>query len=90
MPGQDYAEVSRRLADAGLPADLPCVIVSSASGAQQQLRWSSVGALASEGKLPAPALMIVGRVASQQIREISDAYWRGEHNDPASQTVSVS
>jgi siroheme synthase len=90
MPGPDYAEVSRRLADAGLPADLPCVIVSSASGAQQQLRWSSVGALAIEEKLPAPALMIVGRVASQQIREIGDAFWRGGHNDSASQMVSVS
>ncbi|MGB6884792.1 MAG: uroporphyrinogen-III C-methyltransferase, partial [Candidatus Acidiferrum sp.] len=67
MPGPDYAEVSRRLADAGLPNDLPCAIVSGASGSQQQVRWSSVGGLAGEEKLPAPALMIVGRVASQQI-----------------------
>jgi uroporphyrin-III C-methyltransferase len=90
MPGPDYAEVSRRLADAGLPADLPCVIVSNASGSQQQLCWSNVGALATEEKLPAPALLIVGRVASQQIREIGDAFWRGERNDSASRTVSVS
>src|ERR1700719_3325622 len=37
MPGPDYAEVARRLADAGLPADLPCVVVSGASGSQQQV-----------------------------------------------------
>ncbi len=34
--------------------------------------------------------MIVGRVASQQMREIGDAFWRGEQNERATQTVSVS
>jgi uroporphyrin-III C-methyltransferase len=90
MPGPDYAEVSRRLEEAGLPGDLPCVIVSGASGSQQQVRWSSVGLLSIEEKLPAPALMIVGRVASQQIREIGDAFWRGEVTESPSQRVSVS
>jgi uroporphyrin-III C-methyltransferase len=90
MPGPDYAEVARRLADAGLPADLPCVVVSGASGSQQQVRWSSVGALSFEEKLPAPAVMIVGRVASRQIREIGEAFWRGEKNESAAQTVSIS
>jgi uroporphyrin-III C-methyltransferase len=90
MPGPDYAEVGQRLEDAGLPADLPCVIVSGASSAQQQVCWSSVGALSTEQKLPAPALMIVGRVASRQIREIGEAFWRSEPNAPATRPVSVS
>ena len=90
MPGPDYAEVARRLADAGLPVDLPCVIVSGASGSQQQLCWSTVGALSREEQLPAPALMIVGRVASRQIREIEDAFWRGDLDESSPQTVSVS
>ena len=90
MPGPDYAEVSRRLAGAGLPDDLPCVIVSGASGSQQQVRWSSVGALSVEEKLPAPALMIVGRVASRQVREIGEAFWNGERDEPSAQRVSVS
>jgi uroporphyrin-III C-methyltransferase len=90
MPGPDYTEVGRRLAEAGLPEDLPCVIVSGASGSQQQVRWSTVGGLATEEKLPAPALMIVGRVASQQIREIGDAFWRGERNESTAQSVSIS
>jgi uroporphyrin-III C-methyltransferase len=89
MPGPDYAEVAHRLADAGLPGDLPCVIVSGASGSQQQVRWSSVGALSVEEKLPAPALMIVGRVATQQIREIGDAFWRGRRDDSMTQTLFV-
>jgi uroporphyrin-III C-methyltransferase len=90
MPGPDYAEVARRLKDAGLPSDLPCVIVSGASSSQQQVRWSSVGALSAEEKLPAPALMIVGRVASQQVRELGDAFWREEGRGFEGQTISVS
>jgi uroporphyrin-III C-methyltransferase len=90
MPGPDYAAVAQRLTEAGLPADLPCIIVSGASSPQQQVRWSSVGALSTEEKLPAPALMIVGRVASQQIREIGEAFWRSEPKASASRPVSVS
>jgi uroporphyrin-III C-methyltransferase len=78
MPGPDYAEVSERLRDAGLPPELPCVIVSNATSSQQQVRWTSVARLAREEKLPAPALLIVGRVATRQIREISAAFWNGD------------
>jgi uroporphyrin-III C-methyltransferase len=90
MPGPDYAEVARRLKDAGLPSDLPCVIVSGASTLQQQVRWSSVGALSAEEKLPAPALMIVGRVASQQVRELGGVFWREAGRASEAQTISVS
>jgi uroporphyrin-III C-methyltransferase len=78
MPGPDYAEVSERLYDAGLPSELPCVIVSNATSSQQQVRWTTVAKLAHEEKLPAPALLIVGRVASQQVQEIGAAFWREE------------
>jgi siroheme synthase len=81
MPGPDYAEVARRLRDGGLPEDLPCVIVSNATGAEQQIRWTNLGRLATEEKLSAPALMIVGRVASQRVQEISKAFWRSEANE---------
>jgi len=90
MPGPDYAEIARRLADAGLPGDLPCVIVSSASGSRQQIRWSNVGALAAEEKLPAPALMIVGRIGSRRIREIGSEFWRGQRNESTGRRVSIS
>ena len=46
MPGADYAEVAQRLRDAGLPDDLPCVIVSNATSAQQRIRRTSVAELA--------------------------------------------
>jgi uroporphyrin-III C-methyltransferase len=90
MPGADYKEVSQRLQEGGLPADLPCVIVSNVTSSQQQVRWSSVGRLASEEKLPAPALLIVGRVASREIEELRSAFWEGEGKTLHPQHLSVS
>src|SRR5229473_5909185 len=90
MPGPDYAEVAQRLREGGLPDDLPWVIVSNATGAEQQIRWTTVARLASEQRLPAPALVIVGRVASQKVQGISKAFWRNEvdeRNVPRSAAV---
>ncbi len=89
MPGADYAEVSERLLGGGLPADLPCVIVSQATGSQQQVRWSNVARLASEERLPAPALLIVGRVASHDVAELSASFWKTNRSDPALEHVPV-
>ena len=89
MPGADYAEVSERLHWGGLPADLPCVIVSRASGVHQQVRWSTIAALASEEKLPAPALLIVGRVASQDVAEIHASYRSRDREEQTMQRPSV-
>lgn len=80
MPGPDYEEVAHRLREGGLPDDLPCVIVSNATGAVQQIRWTNIARLACEEKLPAPALMIIGRVASQRIHEVNKSFWSGKAN----------
>jgi uroporphyrin-III C-methyltransferase len=90
MPGAEYAEVASRLRDAGMPGDLPCVIVSNATGSQQQVRWTSVAGLSSEERLPAPALLIVGRVAAQKVREISAAHWRGELQEQHGKRPTIS
>jgi uroporphyrin-III C-methyltransferase len=90
MPGPDYAEVAHRLREGGLPDDLPCVIVSNATGAEQEIRWTSVARLAHEEKLPAPALMIVGRVASQKVQEIGKQLWRCEPGDSRALHTAVS
>ncbi|MCU1243992.1 MAG: Uroporphyrinogen-III C-methyltransferase [Candidatus Acidoferrum typicum] len=90
MPGPDYAEVAHRLREGGLPDDLPCVIVSNATGVEQQIRWTSVARLGHEERLPAPALMIVGRVASQKLQEISKEFWRGEPSERQTRHTVVS
>ncbi|GAC1682611.1 MAG: uroporphyrinogen-III C-methyltransferase [Candidatus Acidiferrum sp.] len=90
MPGSDYAEVSGWLLEGGLPEDMPCVIVSQAMSARQQVRWSTVTALAREEKLPAPALLIVGRVATQKSAENVSDVWRREAISEASHIPTVS
>jgi uroporphyrin-III C-methyltransferase/precorrin-2 dehydrogenase/sirohydrochlorin ferrochelatase len=89
MPGSDYGEVAERLQNSGLPADLPCVMVSRATQAQQQVRWSTVGNLAAEENLPAPALFIVGRVASHQISEIGKSFWTPRELETPRQVESI-
>lgn len=86
MPGADYSEVARRLREAGQPEDLPCVIVSNATRATQLIRWTTVAGLAAESKLPAPALLIVGRVATHQIQEIAATNWHSDAHDRRTQT----
>jgi uroporphyrin-III C-methyltransferase/precorrin-2 dehydrogenase/sirohydrochlorin ferrochelatase len=89
MPGSDYAEVAERLRNSGLPGDLPCVIVSRATQAEQQVRWATIGTVGALEKLPAPALFIVGRVASQNIAEISESFWSARGKNPIRQIESV-
>lgn len=89
MPGSDYSEVAERLQNSGLPTDLPCVIVSRATHAEQQVRWSTVGSLSAEEKLPAPALFIVGRVASHEIADISKSCWTPRELEASRQPESI-
>ena len=89
MPGRDYVEVSARLRENAMPADLPCVIVSNISSPQQQVRWSTVASLATEDNLPAPSLLIVGRVASHQASELAQALWPRTAALANSQSISV-
>jgi uroporphyrin-III C-methyltransferase len=90
MPGADYTEVSERLQGGGLPADLPCVIVSQATGSHQQVRWSSVAKLATEERLPAPALLIVGRVAKHEVEALRAQFWGANRGNLGLQQNSVS
>jgi uroporphyrin-III C-methyltransferase len=89
MPGVDYAEVSERLLEGGLPEDHPCVVVSQASRKNQEIRWSTVSRLAEEKKLPAPALLIVGRVASQDVGEIGESFWSKQKRERQLHHASV-
>ncbi len=87
MPGADYSEVSRRLLAAGQPEDLPCVIVSNATRPTQQIRHTTVAALAAVESLPAPALLIVGRVSSTRIDELANV--GAQHAAPHVRTIEA-
>ena len=90
MSSSNLKKVAQRLREGGLPDDLPCVIVSNATGAEQQIRWTTIARLAHEEKLPAPALMIIGRVASHRVQEVSKAFWRDEPGDSNAPRPTVS
>jgi len=64
MPGPDYAEVSRWLQDAAVSPDTPVLVISKASQPDQSHQATTVSGLAQLAPLPAPALLLVGRVAA--------------------------
>jgi uroporphyrin-III C-methyltransferase len=62
MPGSNYRAISRRLTFAGLSPDTPCAIVSRATTAEQQIHRTTIQELECTPRLPAPTLLIVGKV----------------------------
>jgi uroporphyrin-III C-methyltransferase len=64
MPGSHYNEVSQWLLDAGFSPDMPCQVISKASQRDQCSIAISLGGLAALAPLPAPALLLVGRVVA--------------------------
>jgi uroporphyrin-III C-methyltransferase / precorrin-2 dehydrogenase / sirohydrochlorin ferrochelatase len=64
MPGPDYAEVSRWLQDAAVSPDTPVLVISKASHPNQSQQSTTAAGLAHQSPLPAPALLLVGRVAA--------------------------
>ncbi len=75
MPGPDYEEVSHWLSESGMVAETPCLVISKASQREQSVRFTTVSLLASLPPLPAPALLIVGRVSSQSAAAVSVSDW---------------
>jgi uroporphyrin-III C-methyltransferase len=74
MPGPDYAEVSTWLQDAAVSSDTPVLVISKASQPDQSQHPTTVAGLAQLPPLPAPALLLVGRVAAsaQDARTTND------------------
>ena len=61
MPGHEFAELRQQLLEARVTPDMPAVIVSRASTAEQQQQFCSVGDLASLPHLEAPSILLIGR-----------------------------
>jgi|SRR5579863_1711929 len=62
MPGTDYGEVGRWLIDSGLAPETPCLVLSKVTLPDQSSRFTSIAVLESLQTLPAPSLLLVGRV----------------------------
>ncbi|MGC8550931.1 MAG: uroporphyrinogen-III C-methyltransferase [Acidobacteriaceae bacterium] len=62
MPGPDYAALARDLTEHGMPEATPCAVVSQCSLPGQQVIRLTLGELPTHSALPAPAMVLVGRV----------------------------
>jgi uroporphyrin-III C-methyltransferase len=90
MPGPDYDEVSRWLLDAGLVPETPVLVVSKATSADQSTQETTIASLAWQNPLPAPALLVVGRVASHSSIADAAASWFDQPETSPSEKISIS
>lgn len=67
MPGPDYSRTVQGLVEAGQELATPCAVVSNAGRANEEVRYLTLGELASAKGIPAPAMLIVGEVAAQHL-----------------------
>jgi uroporphyrin-III C-methyltransferase len=61
MPGRSFDALAAERLAAGDPPDLPCCVISHAAQPDQQIQWSTLGALAGVEPGPAPVLLLSGR-----------------------------
>lgn len=62
MPGPDYGRTARELMHYGLDESTPCALISNAAREQQQTKFLALSELASVTGVPAPAVLVVGKV----------------------------
>ncbi|HSZ00264.1 MAG TPA: uroporphyrinogen-III C-methyltransferase [Terriglobales bacterium] len=62
MPGHNYSEIARKLRGAGLPDGTPCAIISRATTSDEQVFSTKVENLGDAPRLPAPTLLVIGKV----------------------------
>lgn len=60
MPGRNFSLLAAKWLAEGLPAELPCALVSHAAQPDQQVRYTTLERLGQEEPLQAPSLLLVG------------------------------
>ena len=60
MPGRDLTLLAAQWRSEGLPAELPCVLVSRAGQPDQEVRSTTLGALGGAPPVQAPSLLLAG------------------------------
>jgi uroporphyrin-III C-methyltransferase len=96
MPGPDYTGVSHWLLESGLAPETPCLVISKASQPDQSVHPTVLSVLADVQPLPAPALLLVGRVATHSSDPAAVPDWveavvtQGETASPAAFPIRLS
>jgi uroporphyrin-III C-methyltransferase len=73
MPGRNFAALQQELLDAGLDADTPAAIVSSASTPEQREHCTTLGQLDNAPPMPAPAILLIGRTLEHAARSAANS-----------------
>lgn len=72
MPGADHEVLAARLCEQGFDPETPCLLVSHATTAQQQIHFVRVASLAEAPHFAAPVVLIVGAVAAAYKQQLSE------------------
>jgi uroporphyrin-III C-methyltransferase len=80
MPGPDYGKTANELMELGIDAATPCAVVSNACRSNQRVLFLDLRSLASARNIVAPAVLIVGQVASRNRFEESLALLEKTHD----------
>jgi uroporphyrin-III C-methyltransferase len=67
MPGPDYSKTVQGLLDSGHELATACAVVSNAGRRNEEVRYLTLHELKSASGIPAPAILIVGEVAAQNL-----------------------
>ena len=67
MPGRDLALLAAEWLAEGLPADLPCAVISRAAQPEQQVVHTTLGALGETEPAAAPSLLIAGWAVRERV-----------------------
>jgi uroporphyrin-III C-methyltransferase len=62
MPGTNYGDVGSWLIESGLAPETPCLVLSKVTLPEQSTHCTNISALESLQTLPAPSLLLIGRV----------------------------
>lgn len=60
MPGREFVDLRRKLLQAGLPPEVPAVLVSRATTPEQRHRYTTVGGLDSIATRESPSILLIG------------------------------
>lgn len=82
MPGNNYAEIARRLRNSGFAAETPCAILSRATTRQQEVHRTRISELHRAPLLAAPTLLVVGKV-------VGLAHKQAQSQDDSSQIAEL-
>jgi uroporphyrin-III C-methyltransferase len=69
MPGADFEDLATRLCAEGLDPKMPCLVVSQATTARQQIHFARLHNLVKSPRQEAPVVLIVGAVAERYASE---------------------